>query len=156
MIRGIVEILLVILVILLIFGSTKLPHIGRTLGQLARDFREASKEGNSKDIPISGTPSLPEASISKITPDSPAQEDWTVPAAPDKTPEMHQSISPRPNKPEALIENLVVGPESTVTIQFTVTPPPQKIKTISPSQKAQKTEFISGLKNLFRRVFRLR
>ena len=44
MIRGIVEILLVILVILLIFGSTKLPFIGRALGKLASDFREASKE----------------------------------------------------------------------------------------------------------------
>ena len=61
MIRGIVEILLVILVILLIFGSTKLPFIGRALGKLASDFRDASKEENGEDIPISGTPSRPPA-----------------------------------------------------------------------------------------------
>lgn len=41
---GFMEILLVVLVIILLFGAKKLPEIGRALAETIREFRKASKE----------------------------------------------------------------------------------------------------------------
>ncbi len=38
------EILLVLLVVLLLFGSKNLPHMARTLGRMLEEFRRASRE----------------------------------------------------------------------------------------------------------------
>lgn len=42
---GTTEILLILLVILIIFGGTKLPQLGAGLGKAIKNFKSAMKEG---------------------------------------------------------------------------------------------------------------
>ena len=47
---GIVEILLIVVVVVLLFGARKLPEIGKGLGQGIKEFRNtASKDTSSTD-----------------------------------------------------------------------------------------------------------
>jgi len=47
---GIWELLLVLLIIILVFGATRLPQIGEALGKAIRNFRKGfSGEENGKD-----------------------------------------------------------------------------------------------------------
>lgn len=43
MIAGPLELLLIVLVILLVFGPKRLPEIGRGIGKMIRDFKQASR-----------------------------------------------------------------------------------------------------------------
>jgi sec-independent protein translocase protein TatA len=50
------ELLLVLLIILLVFGATRLPQIGESLGKAIRNFRKGlSGEGSSKDEQINAS-----------------------------------------------------------------------------------------------------
>ena len=49
---GPLEIVVILLVILLLFGAKRLPEIGRALGEGIREFKRALKEG-SEDRPDS-------------------------------------------------------------------------------------------------------
>ena len=40
------ELIVVLLVVLLIFGGTKVPQLARSLGQAQREFRKGSTEGD--------------------------------------------------------------------------------------------------------------
>lgn len=42
---GIPELIVILFLVLLIFGATRLPEIGRGIGKGIRNFKEASKEG---------------------------------------------------------------------------------------------------------------
>ena len=46
---GITEVLLIVVVILLLFGPSKLPEIGAALGKAIREFRQALKGEKSDD-----------------------------------------------------------------------------------------------------------
>jgi sec-independent protein translocase protein TatA len=46
---GPVEIGLIVLVILLLFGATRLPKLGRSMGQSIRGFKEGLQEGTEDD-----------------------------------------------------------------------------------------------------------
>lgn len=47
---GVPELLVVLVVVLLVFGSRKLPEIGGGLGRAIRNFRRASTEPDEIDI----------------------------------------------------------------------------------------------------------
>lgn len=47
---GMQELLLILIVVLLIFGASKLPEIGGGLGRAIRNFRRASSEPDEIDI----------------------------------------------------------------------------------------------------------
>jgi sec-independent protein translocase protein TatA len=50
------ELLLVLLIILLVFGATRLPQIGESLGKAIRNFRKGlSGEDSSKDEQINAS-----------------------------------------------------------------------------------------------------
>ena len=42
---GIPELLIILAIIILIFGATRLPEIGRGIGKGIKNFKDASKEG---------------------------------------------------------------------------------------------------------------
>jgi len=44
---GLPEVLIIVLILILIFGATRLPEIGRGLGKGIRNFKESVKEGSS-------------------------------------------------------------------------------------------------------------
>jgi sec-independent protein translocase protein TatA len=46
---GIPELVIILFIIVLIFGATRLPEIGRGIGKGIRNFKEATKEGAGKD-----------------------------------------------------------------------------------------------------------
>jgi sec-independent protein translocase protein TatA len=46
---GIPELLVILFLIILIFGATRLPEIGRGLGKGIRNFKEATREGANRD-----------------------------------------------------------------------------------------------------------
>jgi len=59
---GAPELIIVLLIILLIFGGTKLPKLARSLGEAQREFRqgqdEVAKKANTPEVPpASDTPS---------------------------------------------------------------------------------------------------
>lgn len=45
---GIAELLIILTIIILIFGASRLPEIGRGIGKGIRNFREATREGADK------------------------------------------------------------------------------------------------------------
>ena len=47
---GLPELIVILVIIIVIFGATRLPELGRGLGKGIRNFKEATKEGvNDKD-----------------------------------------------------------------------------------------------------------
>jgi sec-independent protein translocase protein TatA len=45
---GIPELLIILAIIILIFGASRLPEIGRGIGKGIRNFKDATKEGPEK------------------------------------------------------------------------------------------------------------
>ena len=45
---GIPELLIILAIIILIFGATRLPEIGRGIGKGIKNFKDATKEGAEK------------------------------------------------------------------------------------------------------------
>ena len=45
---GIPELLIILAIIILIFGATRLPEIGRGIGKGIKNFKDATKEGPDK------------------------------------------------------------------------------------------------------------
>lgn len=43
---GVTELLIILAIIILVFGATRLPEIGRGIGQGIRNFKTATKEGS--------------------------------------------------------------------------------------------------------------
>jgi sec-independent protein translocase protein TatA len=48
---GFQEILFLLLIALLLFGSSKLPEVGRSLGKAIREFKKASQPEEKEDKP---------------------------------------------------------------------------------------------------------
>jgi sec-independent protein translocase protein TatA len=48
---GIPELIVILFLVLLIFGASRLPEIGRGIGKGIRNFKEATREGASDDRP---------------------------------------------------------------------------------------------------------
>ena len=46
---GAPELLIVLVVVLLLFGSTRLPKLARSMGQASKEFKEGIKEGGRDD-----------------------------------------------------------------------------------------------------------
>jgi sec-independent protein translocase protein TatA len=46
---GIPELIVIVLIIILIFGASRLPEIGRGLGKGIRNFKDATREGARKE-----------------------------------------------------------------------------------------------------------
>ena len=46
---GIPELIIILVIILLLFGASRLPEIGRGLGKGIKNFKESTKEGGSKE-----------------------------------------------------------------------------------------------------------
>lgn len=46
---GTTELLIVLVVILVLFGGSKLPKLARSLGQAQNEFKQGTKEGGSSD-----------------------------------------------------------------------------------------------------------
>ena len=46
---GIPELLIILAIIIVIFGASRLPEIGRGIGKGIRNFKDATKEGPDKD-----------------------------------------------------------------------------------------------------------
>jgi len=46
---GIPELIVILFIIILIFGASRLPEIGRGLGRGIRNFKDATREGGRKD-----------------------------------------------------------------------------------------------------------
>lgn len=54
---GPTELLIVLGIVLLLFGSTKLPKLARSLGQAQKEFKEGIHEGAKDDATKDETPS---------------------------------------------------------------------------------------------------
>jgi len=46
---GAPELIIVLVIVLLIFGSTKLPKLARSMGQASKEFKKGLEEGSSED-----------------------------------------------------------------------------------------------------------
>lgn len=64
---GIWEILLILLIVLLLFGATRLPGIGQALGKAIRGFRESAKGEDEKGDKGSSEPRPPSSSTENRT-----------------------------------------------------------------------------------------
>ena len=63
---GASELLIILVIVILIFGASRLPQIGRGLGEGIRNFRGALKEGSTIDV----TPKESEAAKSETKRDA--------------------------------------------------------------------------------------
>ena len=46
------ELLIVLAVVLLIFGSKKVPELARSLGKAQKEFKDGMKDGSTPDTPV--------------------------------------------------------------------------------------------------------
>lgn len=46
---GIPELIVIVFIIILIFGASRLPEIGRGIGRGIRNFKDATREGGGSD-----------------------------------------------------------------------------------------------------------
>ena len=46
---GPAELIIILLIVLLVFGSTKLPKLARSMGQAQKEFKQGLKEGAQMD-----------------------------------------------------------------------------------------------------------
>jgi sec-independent protein translocase protein TatA len=46
---GIPELMIILFIIVMIFGATRLPEIGRGIGRGIRNFKDATREGQEKN-----------------------------------------------------------------------------------------------------------
>jgi sec-independent protein translocase protein TatA len=46
---GIPELIIILVIILLLFGASRLPEIGRGLGKGIKNFKESTREGTKED-----------------------------------------------------------------------------------------------------------
>ena len=46
---GLPELLIILVIVILIFGASRLPEIGRGIGRGIRNFKESTKDGQDKD-----------------------------------------------------------------------------------------------------------
>jgi sec-independent protein translocase protein TatA len=53
---GVPELLLILLAVVVLFGGSKLPQLGKGLGETVRSFRKALRE-KSEDAPVKDGPS---------------------------------------------------------------------------------------------------
>jgi sec-independent protein translocase protein TatA len=51
---GLPEMLVILLIVILLFGASRLPEIGRGLGKGIRNFKESVREGAGEDKKDSG------------------------------------------------------------------------------------------------------
>jgi sec-independent protein translocase protein TatA len=49
------EWIVVLVIVLLLFGSSQLPKLARSLGQAQKEFKHGMDEGNSADVETSAT-----------------------------------------------------------------------------------------------------
>ncbi len=86
---GPLEIALIFLVILLVFGAKRIPEIARGLGKGIREFRDASKDIK-KELTITDTPQQqirpPAQQPMQATPPAEQQAPASAPQAPTETP----------------------------------------------------------------------
>lgn len=47
---GTTELIVVLAIILLIFGPSKIPQLGKAIGQTIGNFKKGHKEGTSRDV----------------------------------------------------------------------------------------------------------
>ena len=75
------HLLIVLAVILLLFGATKLPALAKSVGQSARVFRTEMKEMTRDDEVSASSPETPRATdagtASSVTPENRASNDTT-------------------------------------------------------------------------------
>ena len=77
---GAPEILIILVIVLVLFGSTKIPKLARSLGEASKEFRKGIEEGNAAD-PAAAAPAAPAASASAPVP--PPVQHTVHDAAPD-------------------------------------------------------------------------
>ena len=53
---GPTELIIVLLIVLLIFGGTKLPKLARSMGQASKEFKQGLSEGHQDEGDESTTP----------------------------------------------------------------------------------------------------
>ncbi|HVM02121.1 MAG TPA: twin-arginine translocase TatA/TatE family subunit [Acidimicrobiales bacterium] len=58
---GATELIIILVVVLLLFGSTRLPKLARSLGQASKEFKQGIAEGAKDDEAGDGTPGPPRA-----------------------------------------------------------------------------------------------
>jgi sec-independent protein translocase protein TatA len=76
---GPLEIVIIAVVLLLIFGPKRLPALGRTLGTEMREFKESiTGQDKRKETDAAGRPALPQ------TPADPQQQTQAADAAPEQ------------------------------------------------------------------------
>lgn len=75
---GVPELLIILVVVLVIFGPTKLADIGGSLGRGIREFRRGMKDENEPSTQ-STTPGQPESSAAPAAPATPPAGQGTEP-----------------------------------------------------------------------------
>jgi sec-independent protein translocase protein TatA len=61
------QLIIVLAIILLLFGGSKLPKLARSLGQAQKEFREGLKEGEATDSSSAGSSSAGPSSAAPST-----------------------------------------------------------------------------------------
>jgi sec-independent protein translocase protein TatA len=59
---GTTEIILIIAVVFLLFGATRLPQLAKSIGQSRKAFKEGMRESEEENKPVATAPAAPQIS----------------------------------------------------------------------------------------------
>lgn len=62
---GVPELLIVLLVLLLLFGATRLPKLARSMGEASKEFKQGMKHQPTEQAPVEGPCPFCEAEVPK-------------------------------------------------------------------------------------------
>lgn len=76
---GAPELIIILLVVLLLFGSTKLPKLAKSLGEASKEFKKGVADADAPPPPAAAAPILPASAPPAVAPPpSPAEEKVTL------------------------------------------------------------------------------
>jgi sec-independent protein translocase protein TatA len=78
---GPLEIIIILVIVLIVFGPKRLPDLGRSLGRGMREFKESVTGKDKDELPEASSVESPEPATVKAEPTTVTPEPTTVPPA---------------------------------------------------------------------------
>lgn len=60
---GAPELLIVLLIVMLVFGASRLPKLARSMGQASKEFKQGMREGAQEEVTVAGPCPFCEAKV---------------------------------------------------------------------------------------------
>jgi sec-independent protein translocase protein TatA len=71
---GPTELIIILVIVLLLFGTTRLPKLARSLGEASKEFKKGVNERDQEEQPAQTAPAAPPTSTAPTAPSAPTSD----------------------------------------------------------------------------------